>query len=133
MKKLALCLVLALTGCIRAPAAGGLGVAPGTPAPSPQQVSSCETTRTWHNIWTISASLFGAAAGAQGGADAISTNHDVQVGIGIGVAASGLLAAVSATAAGMEADTYSTNNCQTVLSQAANVSSAGPSVKNPGF
>ena len=123
MKALPL-LCLALVGCIHAPAAGSIGVTPGTPGPSQAQISSCETTRTWQNVWTITATVFGGAAGAQGGADAVVTDKTAQTGIAIGVAASGVIAAVAAAAGGIESSTYATDNCQTVLSQAASVAVA---------
>jgi hypothetical protein len=108
-----------LVGCIHEPVAGSLAVAPGTSGPSAQQVSSCRTTRTWHNIWTIAGTVFGGAAGAQGTADAVVKDQTTQTAIGIGVASAGVLAAISAAAAGIEADAYSTDNCQAILSQAA--------------
>lgn len=114
---------LCLVGCIHAPT-GGMAVAPGTPAPSPTAVAACQKERTWHNIWTVSASLFGGLAGAQGTVDAVVTDKTAQTGIGIGAAATGVLAAISATAAGIEADSYATDNCQVILMQAA--SAAAP-------
>jgi hypothetical protein len=111
-------LCLALVGCIHEPS-GSVAVVPGTPGPTPQQVSSCQTTRTWHNIWTITATLFGGAAGAQATVDAAVSDKTVQTATAIGGAASGVLAAVSAAAGGIEAETYATDNCQVVLVQAA--------------
>jgi hypothetical protein len=133
MKYLAIALCFCAVGCIRAPAAGGLGIAPGTPAPTPQQVSSCETTRTWQNIWTVAASVFSAAAGAQGGADTAFTDKTAQTGIAIGAAASGVIAAVAATAGGIESNTYATDNCQVILTQAASVGVQADAVRTPGF
>jgi hypothetical protein len=112
---LPLCLVL--VGCIHEPTAV-VGLAPGTPAPNPRQISSCENTRNWHNIWTIAATIFGGGAGAQGAVDAADSDKKVQTAMGIGAAATGILAAVSTLAAGMDADAFSTDNCETILSEA---------------
>ncbi len=124
MKSLFLIPVLAvfLVGCIKEPVGVHLvGAAPTTP-PDPARVASCKSTRTWHTIWVLSGSIFGGAAGAGGGAAAGFDNTNVKTGIAIGVAASGLLAAISTAAAGIEADQYSTDNCQQILQQDANVS-----------
>jgi hypothetical protein len=110
---------LALMGCIHAPTAGSLAVTPGVPSPTQAQIDACEKTRTWHNVWTIMGTVSGALSGAGGGAETIVQDNKTAVtGIAIGSAAFGVLATVAATAAGMEADAYSTANCQTVLSQA---------------
>jgi hypothetical protein len=108
---------LALVGCIHSPK-GNLAASPGTPPPTPQQISLCESARTAHNVWTILGSVFGGVAGAQGAVDTVVTNKDAQIGIGIGVAASGIMSAVSATVASMKASDYATHNCDAVLSQA---------------
>jgi len=114
-------LCLTLIGCIHAPMAGSIGVAPGTTGPTQSQINSCETTRTWQNIWSIVATVGGGAAGAQGGVDAVVTDKTAQTGIAIGVATTGILAAVAAAAGGIESNTYAADNCQTVLSQASAV------------
>jgi hypothetical protein len=114
---LILALSLGATGCITIHPPK-YGASSSTPAPSQVQISSCESTRNWHNAWTMMGAVFGAGAGASGTADAITTDHTAQVGIGIGVAASGLLAAISTTAAGITADTYATDNCAAILSAA---------------
>ncbi len=117
MKHFAPVISLVLLGCIHEPEHRA-GAIPGVPVPSPAQVSSCESTRSWHNFWVMSGAFFGAAVGAEGSADAVTTNKTAQAGIGIGTATSGVLAAVSAAAAGIEADTYASSNCQAILSQA---------------
>src|SRR5580692_7378512 len=83
MKLVPVLLCLSLVGCIREPA-GRPGVSPGTPAPSPQQVSSCESTRSWHNAWILVGAALSGAAGAEGSADAITTNTTARDGISIG-------------------------------------------------
>lgn len=115
MKYLAPLLCLALMGCIHRPTTR-LGVAPGAPAPTQAQITSCEKMRTAHNAWTIAGAVFGGAAGAEGAADGVTTNKTAQTGISIGVAVSGVLALVSTTVAGMEASDYATSNCNAVLS-----------------
>lgn len=97
----------------------GLATAPSPPTAT--QVSNCESTRTWHNIWTMTGTVFGGLAGASGAADSVTQDKNAQLGIGIGVATSGVIAAVAAAAAGIEADNYSTENCTVVLSAAATV------------
>ncbi len=71
----------------------------------------------WHNVWTLLGASLGGVAGASGPADAVTTNKTAQEGIGIGIAAAGVLAAVSVAAAGIESSNYATRNCQTILSQ----------------
>lgn len=105
--------------CIRYPTAQPELTAMGTPPPSPAQVSACETTRSWHNIWTMTGTVFGGAAGASGTVNALTQDKNAQLGLSIGVATSGIVAAVAAAAAGFEADNYSTQNCSVVLSRAA--------------
>lgn len=124
---LALGLVVVLgmssVGCIHEPMAQHLmGGPPAPPPPDQSRVAACEKTKNWHNAWVLMGTIFGGIAGSGGAADALSTDKNVQTGIGIGVVASGVLAAVSSTAAGFEADTYSTNNCQQILQQAADAS-----------
>jgi hypothetical protein len=119
MKKyLLLALCLGTMGCIHAPARGSLSVSPGVPGPTQAQIDACEKTRTWHNVWTITGTIFGATSGAGGGAEALTNDKTAQTGIAIGAAASGVIATVAATAAGIESDAYATANCQTILSQA---------------
>jgi hypothetical protein len=126
MKAFVPCLALLLVGCIHKPSAQHLmGAVPGAvqaPPPNPALVSSCETTRTWHNIWVLSGTVFGALGGAGGTADAISTDKNFQTGVDVGLIAAGVLGAISSGAAGITADTYSTDNCAQILQQAANAS-----------
>jgi hypothetical protein len=117
---LILSLMLAATGCISVhPSKFGLPA--GTPAPTPAQIDSCEKTRTWHNVWTMLGTVFGAGAGAGGTASAITQDKTAQEAVAISAAGSGLLAAISTTAAGIEADNYSTDNCPAILSAAASM------------
>jgi hypothetical protein len=116
MRYLPVLLCLTLLGCIHRPT-GSLALTPGTPAPTPQQVSSCESALTWHNVWTLLGAGMGGVAGAEGSIDAVTTNKTVQTGVGIGVAAAGVLAAISGVAAGIESSSYATGNCQVILSQ----------------
>lgn len=117
MKYLLPVFALALVGCIHAPQAG-LGVTPGVPPPSPAQVSQCESLRTWHNVWTILGTISGAGAGAQGSIDAVVTDKNAQIGVGIGAASFGVLAGISAVAAGIDSDNYALHNCNDVLTRA---------------
>jgi hypothetical protein len=116
----ALVLCLPLVGCIHAPQAQHLLGASSMPPPSPAAVASCEKTRTWHNVWTMSGVVFGGVAGAGGGIDAAVSNKGVQEGMGVTAVVAGVLAAVSTAAGGFESDTYSTNNCAAVLQANAN-------------
>jgi len=86
------------------------------PAPTPAQIANCERIRQSHNTWSLLGVLFGGVAGASGTADSTTSNKDVQVGIGIGAAVSGIFAAVSTAEAGLQANAYSTANCDDVLS-----------------
>jgi hypothetical protein len=104
----------------------GLRVAPPPIPPNPILVQSCESTRTAHNTWTLLGAFFGGAAGTSGAVDAVTTNKTVQAAVGIGIAASGILAAISTTAASIEADNYSTNGCAAILSAAAASSLPSP-------
>jgi hypothetical protein len=119
MKTLVLLVSVLLTGCIRLPhapnppAGSTLG-----PAPTPEQVSSCNKTRNWHNTWVILGTTFGGLAGSGGAADALTTDRTAQTAVGVSVIASGILAAVSTAAAGIEAQTYAEGNCATILSEA---------------
>jgi hypothetical protein len=79
---------------------------------------------TWHNIWVLSGTVLGGVGGAGGTADAVSTDHNVQTGIAIGIAAAGLLGAISTAAAGITANTYSNDNCPAILQQNVNSSAA---------
>ncbi len=112
-------LSLTLLGCIHAPARGSFAVSPGVPGPTQAQIDACEKTRNWHNAWTILGTVSGALSGAGGGAEAIvQDDKTATTGIAISAAGFGVLATVAATAAGIEADAYSTANCTTILSQA---------------
>ena len=116
-------LALGLVGCIHEPTGehllgAKLGDAP-PPPPAPALVASCQSTRTWHNIWVLAGSVFGGAGGLTGAAATISSNSTVQEGIAIGAVTAGLIGAVSTAAAGITADSYSTQNCQQILQQSA--------------
>jgi len=100
------------------------GITPPRATPNPAQVQSCESTRTAHNTWMLLGVIFGGLAGSGGAVDAATTNHSAQVGVGIGVAASGILAATATTITSIEAETYSVNDCSVILSEAA--SPSGP-------
>jgi hypothetical protein len=119
----AMVLALGLVGCIHEPTGEHLlgaklgDAAP--PPPSPALVASCQTTRTWHNMWVLTGSVFGGAGGLTGAAATISSNTTVQQGIAIGAIAAGLFGAISTAAAGITADSYATENCQQILQQAA--------------
>lgn len=121
MKALFCVPLLLVVGCIHKPVARHpMGAsATSTQAPDPAQVASCEKTRTWHNVWILSGTVFGGVASSGGAADALTTNKNVQTGVGVGVIAAGILAATSAAAAGITADTYATGNCQQILQQSA--------------
>lgn len=126
MKKVlfGLAIVVLLSGCIHEPMGVHLVGAPPGPPPNPTKVAACKKTRFWHNFWVLSGSLFGGAAGASGGASAISDNQNVKTGVAIGAAGAGVMAAVATTAAGIEADEYTTDNCQQILQEDANASAA---------
>jgi hypothetical protein len=119
-----------LVGCIREPTSNLMGApAPGTPPPQPppaSEVQSCESTRTWHNIWVLSGTLFAGIGGAGGTVSAIDANdsHNVQVGLGIGIAAAAVLGGLATAAAGITADNYSTDNCPAILQQQAAATAA---------
>src|SRR5580698_1764281 len=112
-------LPLMLVGCIHTPTmSSNLGLAPGAAAPTwtPAQISACESTRSWHNIWTLGALFLSGAAGVQGATEAgVTGNKDAEIGLGIGSASAAALALVATAAAGMEADNYSMANCSAVL------------------
>jgi hypothetical protein len=116
-------LALSLVGCLHEPqviphdsllGAEDRAVEPPTPA----QVASCKSTRSWHNFWILSSAILGGAGGATGAGAAISDDKTVQEGVAIGAVSAGILAAFSTAEAGITADTYSTNNCVQVLQSA---------------
>lgn len=118
-RALVIVLLTALPGCIGRPPARTPGLLGGPATPSPKQVSDCESLRTQHNAWVLLGTIFGTVAGAGGSAAGfVQNDHDMQLGIGIGAAASGLLGAISTTVAGFSADSYSTKNCNDVLKNA---------------
>jgi hypothetical protein len=120
--KSTLLLCLSVSGCIAVhpPKPPKLGLTLEAPAPPPSQaaVTSCEATRNSHNTWTLLGVIFGGVAGMSGVADAVTTNKDAQAGVGVGVAVSGIFAAVATTVASFEADAYSQGNCANILTQA---------------
>jgi hypothetical protein len=120
--KVFLCLAPFLVGCIHKPTADHLlADSPNPPPPpSPTAVAACEKTREWQNIWTITGTLASGLAGSGGAADALDKNTTVQTGVGVTVIVMGVLAAVSTTASGIDANTYATDNCSSILQQAAN-------------
>lgn len=118
MKKLPLLvLLLALSSCIR-PVAARSPVFRAEP-PTPQQIASCEGVRRAHNWWVVLGAFFGAGSGVSGVSTIASSDSNVQLGIGIASAASGALGTLFTALAGITADTYATENCQTVLQEAA--------------
>lgn len=121
-------LALMTVGCIHEPTMDSVGApAPGTPpppAPPAAAVSSCETTRTWHNIWVLSGTVFGGLGGSGATVDALSSDHNVQTGLSIGVAAAAVLGGLATAAAGITSDTYATDNCQQILQQLVAASAA---------
>ncbi len=119
--KASLCLPLfaLMVGCIHEPTSSHALGAPVGPPPNPEVVSSCRTTRTWHNVWVIAGTIFGGAGGATGTASAITKDQGVQEGVAIGAAGAALFAAISGAAAGIESDQYATDGCQQILQQAA--------------
>ncbi len=119
-----------LPGCIGMPQPK-MGAGPGAVPPTPQQVSNCQTTRTWHNAWTLLGTVFGGVGGASGTAETLTQDKTAQTGIAIGIAGAGLVAAVSAAAAGIESEAYATQNCNAVLSASAYAGAAEPEKKDP--
>ena len=118
-------LPLALVGCLHAPVGKPHMMGAEVTPPNPAVVSACESTRTWHNTWSMIGTIFGGLAGAGGTVDGLAQNNaGVQTGAAIGAAGSGIIAAISATASSIEADTYATNNCAAILQQAANAAAS---------
>ena len=117
-------LLYGTTGCIQLPAAKFGGVA--APPPSPSQIAACQKTRTWHNIWTMSGVIWGALSGAGGGLESLTSDKTAQTGIAIAAAGAGVLALISTTAAGFDADSFSQNNCQDILSAAQSAGMLSP-------
>jgi hypothetical protein len=129
--KVLFCLLpLVCIGCIREPTSNLMGApAPGTPpppAPPASEVQACESTRTWHNVWVLSGTVLGGIGGAGGTVTAVDSNdsHNVQVGLGIGIAAAAVLGGLATAAAGITADNYSTDNCPSILQQQAAAAAA---------
>lgn len=90
-------------------------------APTTQQIASCKSTRTWHNIWIVLGAFFGAGSGLSGALTPLVTgDQNAPLGLGIASAASGGVAALMTALAGVSAETYSLDDCQTILEQAAN-------------
>jgi len=117
-------LALLLVGCIHQPTAQHTLGAVQAPPPNPALVASCNNTMSWHNAWVLAGTVLGGVGGAGGAVDAVSTDHNVQTGIAIGIAAAGLLGAISTAAAGITANTYSNDNCPAILQQNVNSSAA---------
>jgi hypothetical protein len=87
-------------------------------AASPIQISSCEKTRDWHNVWVVMGAIFGALSGVGGLGTTLATDSNVKLGIGIGSGASGAIGTLATALAGVEAAKFSTDNCQVILQQA---------------
>jgi hypothetical protein len=105
-------LLLALTGCLHAPAQHALlGAAP----PDPQAVAACRSTRNWHNVWTVSAGAAGGAAGVAGAAESIPTDSTGKLVVGLVSLAFGIASIIGGAAAGVTAANYSDSRCDTVL------------------
>jgi len=112
-----LLLLLLLAGCIQPVTAHSPVFR--AEVPTQQQVSHCQGVRTAHNWWIVLGALFGAGSGASGVSTIATDDQGVKLGIGIATAAAGGLATLFTALAGISADTYSTDNCQTILQEAA--------------
>lgn len=117
MKRIFVLSFAVLVGCIPQPKTA-LGLPLGAAPPTPEQISSCQNLRSWQNVWTVLGAALGAGTGAAGTTEALTTDKTVQIAIGVTGACSGVIAAIATTAAGLDASQYTTDNCQTILSEA---------------
>jgi hypothetical protein len=114
LRQITICFFLLATGCIQMPSHYPvMGVDPSPP--SPNLVAGCNKVRTWHNIWTVMATIFGAGTGVSVISALVPDDRTAQLGIAIAAGISGLFGTVSTSLAGIEANAYSNGNCAVIL------------------